>query len=99
MSKKTIIKKEKEINDRELRLTAAVYTRLRGVLTHVKEFGTLPQQINASYAYIPMRLIIEERGTDITLTPNEQLVYDALIKGGRLTGGSVHLVGKDKPEA
>jgi len=69
---------------------------LKGVLTHVKEFGTLPLKIDASFAYIPMRLIIEARGADITLTPNEQLVYDALIRGGRLSGGWVHLVDKEK---
>jgi hypothetical protein len=31
-----------------------------------------------------MRLIIEERGTDLTLTANEQPVYDALIREGWL---------------
>ena len=39
-----------------------------------------------------MRLIIEERGLDFELTPDEQLVYDALIREGRLSGGAVRLV-------
>jgi len=39
-----------------------------------------------------MRVIIERRGTDITLTEKEKLIYDAIIREGRLPGGSVQLV-------
>jgi hypothetical protein len=46
-----------------------------------------------------MRLLIEARGTDVTLTPDEQLVYDAILREGRLPGGGIRLVepgGKDE---
>jgi len=78
--------------ERELRLTAAVYARRRGVLEHVRTTGRLPDKIDTGGSQIVMRLLIEERGADITLTPDEQLVYDAIIREGRLPGGSVHLV-------
>ena len=39
-----------------------------------------------------MRLTIEERGTDPILTPEEQEVYDAILREKRLPGGMVHLV-------
>lgn len=51
---------------RELKLTAALYTQIRGVLNHVRTTGKLPQEINNGGAYIGMRLLIERRGTDIT---------------------------------
>jgi hypothetical protein len=43
-----------------------------------------------------MRLFIEKRGTDITLTSDEQLVYDTLIEEKQLPGGSVILVDEAK---
>ena len=89
------------LSDKELKLTAAVYTRL-GVVAHLKKTGKLPDSIGGLHSVIPMRMIIEERGTDLTLTPDEQLVYDAMIREGRRPGGAVRLVEKppkkdDKP--
>jgi len=88
--------KENEYNDRELRLTAAIYARLWGVYDHVKAYGTLPENIPNGGAHIVMHLIINERGTDLTLEPDEQLVYDAILKENRLPGGSAHLVENKK---
>ena len=79
------------LTDRELRLTAAVYAR-HGAARHLREIGKLPDVVGGPWSVIPMRLIIEERGLDIELTPDEQLVYDAIIREGRLPGGTVRLV-------
>jgi hypothetical protein len=42
-----------------------------------------------------MRHVIEERGIDFELTEDEELVYDAIIREGRLPGGAVRLVDPD----
>ena len=81
-----------ELSEKELKLTAALYTEMKGVLAHVKKTGKLPKTIYNGGAQIGMRLLIEERGRDITLTEDEQLVYDAILREGRLPGGSVRLV-------
>ncbi len=78
-------------SDREIKLTAALYVKL-GVLRHVRATGHLPEKVGNPGASIAVRLLLEERGTDITLTPDEQLVYDAIARDGRLPGGSVCLV-------
>jgi hypothetical protein len=39
-----------------------------------------------------MRLVIEERGADPELTEDERLVYEAIIREGRLPGGAVRLL-------
>ena len=82
-------------SEKELKLTAALYAKRSGVLEHLQEFGRLPETIPTGGAAIGTRLLIEERGTDITLTPDEQLVYDAILREGRLPGGSVCLVKQD----
>jgi hypothetical protein len=80
------------LTERELRLTAALYAR-HGAAAHLRETGRLPEQIGGLWSVIPMRLIIEERGPDLTLTPDEQLVYEAILREGRLPGGGVRWVG------
>lgn len=85
------IRKLLGVTELELKLTAAVYTRM-GAATHVKGTGRLPDSIGGLWNVIPMRIIIEERGTDPTLTPDERLVYDAIIRESRLPGGAVRLV-------
>jgi hypothetical protein len=77
--------------DRELRLTAAVYA-LHGAAKHLRETGRLPEKIGGPWSVIPMRHVIEERGVDFDLTEDEQLIYDAIIREGRLTGGMVRLI-------
>jgi hypothetical protein len=55
--------------------------------------GRPPDRIGGPWNVIPMRLVIQERGSDPALTPDEQLVYDAILREGRLPGGAVRLVG------
>jgi hypothetical protein len=75
----------------ELKLTAIVYCK-HGAAKHLRETGRLPDRIGGAWSVIPMRLTIEERGTDPVLTAEEQDVYDAILREQRLPGGSVHLV-------
>ena len=89
--------KEMKYTNKELKLTAALYNHKRGLLEYVKEHGTLPNEIDMPGAYIGMRLLIERRGTEITLTEDEKLIYDAILASGRLPGGVVNLV-EDHPE-
>lgn len=86
--------KERPKSDRELRLTAAVYARL-GVVPYLKAHGHLPERIGGPWNIIPMRLVIEERGTDFELTPDEQLVYEAILRERRLPGGLVVLLDEE----
>ncbi len=79
-----------DLSEKELKLTAAVYAKHMAA-EHLKKTGKLPDSIGGMWSSIPMRLIIEERGTDLTLTPDEQLVYDAIIRENRLPGGAVRL--------
>ena len=81
------------LSEKELKLTAALYTKLHGVLEYVRATGQLPQDMKPkAYYCIPMRLLIEERGTDIALSSDEALVYDAIVRAGRTPGGAVNLV-------
>jgi hypothetical protein len=87
--------KSDEISDRELKLTAPLYLKVGGkkLLEHVKATGHIPDDfVPRPHFHIPMNLIIQERGTDITLSPDEQLVYNAILKENKLPGGSVRLV-------
>jgi hypothetical protein len=81
-----------EYSERELKLTAALYAGRRDVLEYVRSTGKLPAEIPTGGAHIGMRLLIERRGVDIELTPDEQLVYDVILREKRLPGGAVHLV-------
>jgi hypothetical protein len=83
------------LTERELRLTAAVYAR-HGAAAHLRETGRLPDRIGGPWSVIPMRLIIEERGPDLTLTPDEQLVYESILREERLPGGAVRLAGEGR---
>lgn len=79
-------------SERELKLTAALYASRPRILEHVRATGSLPREFTLGGGHIGARLLIEARGTDITLTPDEQLVYEAIVRDGRLPGGSVRLV-------
>ena len=79
------------LTDRELRLTAAVYA-LHGAARHLRETGSLPARIGGLCSVIPMRLVIEARGVDLELTEDERLVYEAIIREGRLVGGAVRVL-------
>jgi hypothetical protein len=79
---------------RELKLTACVYAS-HGAARFLREHGRLPDRIGGPWSVIPMRLVIEQRGADPSLTEDEQLVLDALIREDRLPGGVVRLVDEE----
>jgi hypothetical protein len=76
-------------SERELKLTAALYASRPWILEHVRATGSLPEEFTLPGAQIGLRLLIEARGRDITLTPDEELMYQAIVREGRLPGGSV----------
>ena len=67
-------------------------------MEHVRATGKLPDTISKPGIYIGMGILIKDRGTDISLSPDEQLVYDAIIKEKRTPGGSVILIDKKEPK-
>ena len=85
-------KKSNKFSRRELKLTAALYANNPKVVDHVRKTGKLPKRINMLGAEIGLRVLIERRGTNIKLTPDEKLVYDAILKEKRLPGGGAILV-------
>ena len=86
----------KEYSNKELKLTAALYASIPWVMEHVREHGTLPEYIGAGGMHIGMRLLIEKRGTDLTLSGREQMMYDAILKCRRLPGGKVLLIEEEE---
>ncbi len=90
------MRKSKGPSERELRLTAAVYARHNGVTEHVRRTGRLPKRIGGAWSVLVMNAVIKERGTDFELTPEEQVIYDTIVREQRLPGGSVVLINKRK---
>lgn len=78
-------------SERDLKITAAMYAE-RGVAEYVRREHKLPDSISMEGASIQLRLLLQRRGTDFELTPDEQLVYEALLRERRLPGGGAHLV-------
>jgi len=83
---------EKTYSEKELKLTAAVYATRGDVVETIRKTGKLPETIELGGFPIAANVIIRQRGTDITLTEDEQLVYDAILRECRLPGGGVRLV-------
>jgi len=79
------------LTEQELKLTAILYCRHQAH-KHLKATGRLPEKIGGPWSVIPMRLILEERGTDPVLTVEEQEVLDAIRREQRLPGGAIRLV-------
>ena len=79
-------------NVQELKLTAALYAKRKVIVDHVRATGHLPDEIHTGGMDIGMRLLIKQRGTDITLSEDEQLIYEAILNERRLPGGGVILV-------
>jgi hypothetical protein len=86
---------ERGISEKELKLTAALYASRSDVVKTVRETGKLPEAIPIGGFSIAANIVIRERGEDITLTEDEQLVYDALLREKRLPGGSVILISEE----
>lgn len=78
------------LSERELRLTAALYARL-GAHRRMRR-GRLPRLEDDGCRWVPVQEIVRARGVDLSLTPDEQLVYDALCRAGRVPGGAVRVM-------
>lgn len=85
-------------SNRELKLTAAVYVTDLYMVEYIREHGSLPDEIDTGGMHIGMRLLIERRGTDIELSEEEKLVYDAILSSGRLSGSVVNLVNQNNQD-
>jgi hypothetical protein len=83
---------KREYTHPELKITAILYSGRRGVVDHVKRTGKLPKTIPNGGMDIALRKTIERRELDPELSETEFLVYEAILREGRLTGGGVRLV-------
>lgn len=83
-----------DLSERELKFTAIVYC-MHGAHKYLRETGRLPDKIGGLWSVIPMRLAIERRGVNPQLSPEEQEVYEAILREQRLPGGAVRLVSRD----
>ena len=90
----TGVEEATRFNRKELKLTAAIYASRPGVVKHVQKTGKLPKRINTGGAQIQILVIIERRGTNLRLTSDEKLVYEAILRERRLPGGGAILVDK-----
>jgi hypothetical protein len=82
---------EHTYSEKELKLTAAVYATRDEVIEIIRKTGKLPETIELGGFPTAANVIIRQRGTDIILSEDEQLVYDAILHERRLPGGSVRL--------
>jgi hypothetical protein len=89
---------ELPLSNRELKLTAALYALKPGVRDHVRETGELPERIPTGGSDIAMRVLIEQRGTDLELTDDEELVLQAIVRSRRLPGGHPILLEEEPGE-
>ena len=78
------------LSERELKLTAALYARL-GAHRKMRR-GRVPRLTDDGCHWVPVQEIVRERGVDLSLTADEQLVYDAFCRAGRVNGGSVRVM-------
>jgi hypothetical protein len=86
----TVHDDEGVLSDRELRLTAALYARL-GAHRRLRR-GGVPRIEDDGCQWVPVGEIVRERGVDLSLTSDEQRVYDAFCRAGRVPGGAVRLL-------
>lgn len=63
-----------------LKNKAALVASRPGVVDHVRRTGRIPADVSLAGAHIGARLLVEKRGWDITLSDDEKLVYDALLR-------------------
>ncbi len=80
------------LSERELKLTAALYVHF-GAHTRMKR-GRLPKLDDDGCHWVPVQQIVRTRGVDLSLTREEQVVYDAFIRAGRVQGAAVRVMEK-----
>ena len=85
------------LSDRERRLTAAIYAQIPGVLEHVRREGRLPRTMAGGGREIGLRVLVQQRGIDIELSEEEQLVFNAIGADGDVPGGCAVLIGLRAP--
>lgn len=87
-----------DLSPRELALTAILYTKM-GAATAVHKTGRLPNTIGGNWNWVALNVVIRERGgtRNLTLTPDERTVHEAILHEGRLPGGAVRLIAPDSP--
>jgi len=78
------------LSERELKLTAALYAKL-GAHRRMRR-GRVPRLADDGCHWLPVQEIVRERGVDLSLTTDEQLVYNAFCRAGRVNGGSVRVM-------
>jgi hypothetical protein len=81
-----------EYSHPELKLTAILYAHNPQVVAYLKRTGKLPEVIEDAGFATGLRITIEQRGRDPELSDNEYLVYEAILREGRLPGGGARLV-------
>ena len=77
----------------EIKITAMVYATNKDLVEHLRTTGKLPKRVNPGGFHIAARVLIERRGTDPTLSEDEKLVFDVILRERRLPGGGVSLTG------
>jgi hypothetical protein len=83
---------KREYSHPELKLTAILYAHNPQVVAHLKKTGMLPEVIHDAGFATGLRITIETRGREPELSEDEYLVYEAILREGRLPGGGVRLV-------
>lgn len=83
---------ENKVPLKSLKMTAAMYAKRKEVVDYVKEHGVLPEKINTAGFPALFGHILHHRGVDLELTEKEQLVFDAILRSGRLPGGMVNVI-------
>ena len=78
------------LTERELKLTAALYASL-GAHRFMRKSGQLPQAIGDDCHWLPVQRIVATRGVDFILTKDEQYIYDAFVRAGRVPGAAVRV--------
>ena len=84
IEKRVVVPADNEI-EQSRKLTAAILANFH--IKYLKEYGHLPPiapNLSAPY-YMCGNAICRARGNDITLTADEQIMYDYLIKSGHFT--------------
>ena len=79
------------LSERELKLTAALYASL-GAHRFIRKSGRLPKAIGDDCNWLPVQKIIAARGVDFALTPDEQVIYDAFVREGRVPSSAVRVL-------